>query len=164
MDASKQPGAWSSDEKSGIQPPPYQDNPQLYPPPGPLYQGGYYPPGPGISPPGAYGQPYPQGQIPVGQQSTVMVQPTVYVTRTPLANPFPDYLAYSIFTMICCCLPLGIAALVYSISTRDANFQGDQHLAEKNSKTARNLNHAGLGIGLTVVIIYVICAVVLASR
>lgn len=27
----------------------------------------------------------------------------------------PDYLAYSIFTMLCCCLPLGVAALVYSI-------------------------------------------------
>uniref|UniRef100_A0A665TMZ6 Uncharacterized protein n=1 Tax=Echeneis naucrates TaxID=173247 RepID=A0A665TMZ6_ECHNA len=35
---------------------------------------------------------------------------------SPLAEPVNDYLCYSIFTMVCCCLPLGIAALIYSIS------------------------------------------------
>lgn len=51
-----------------------------------------------------------------GQQATVTAQPTVYVTQGPLVNPVKDYLFYSIFTMLCCCLPLGIAALIYSIS------------------------------------------------
>lgn len=73
----------------------------------------------------AYGQPHPMGQQYVGQQyvgqqyagqpTTITVQPTVLVARTPLAHPLNDYLGYSIFTMLCCCLPLGIAALVYSI-------------------------------------------------
>uniref|UniRef100_A0A3Q3W9T5 Uncharacterized protein n=1 Tax=Mola mola TaxID=94237 RepID=A0A3Q3W9T5_MOLML len=36
--------------------------------------------------------------------------------RGPLVNPVNDYMCYSIFTMLCCCLPLGIAALIYSIS------------------------------------------------
>uniref|UniRef100_A0A3B3VU05 Uncharacterized protein n=1 Tax=Poecilia latipinna TaxID=48699 RepID=A0A3B3VU05_9TELE len=44
------------------------------------------------------------------------MQPTVYVTQGPLTNPVNDYMGYSIFTMLCCCLPLGIAALIYSIS------------------------------------------------
>lgn len=66
---------------------------------------------------GAYGQqPYAAGQQYPGQPATVTVQPAVYVTQGPLANPVNDYLGYSIFTMLCCCLPLGIAALIYSIS------------------------------------------------
>lgn len=59
-----------------------------------------------------YGQ---QPQQYAGQPTTITVQPTVLVTRTPLAHPVNDYLGYSIFTMLCCCLPLGIAALIYSI-------------------------------------------------
>uniref|UniRef100_A0AAQ5YL92 Uncharacterized protein n=1 Tax=Amphiprion ocellaris TaxID=80972 RepID=A0AAQ5YL92_AMPOC len=51
-----------------------------------------------------------------GQPGTVTVQPAVLVSASPLANPVNDYLCYSIFTMMCCCLPLGVAALIYSIS------------------------------------------------
>uniref|UniRef100_A0A8B9GZG9 Uncharacterized protein n=1 Tax=Astyanax mexicanus TaxID=7994 RepID=A0A8B9GZG9_ASTMX len=58
-------------------------------------------------------------QGPYTDQPSVMVQPTVYVTSGPLAQPLPDYLGYSIFTMLCCCLPLGVAALVYSINVSD---------------------------------------------
>lgn len=39
-------------------------------------------------------------------------------------SPAPDYLAYSIFTMICCCLPLGVAALVYSIQVSGMGCRG----------------------------------------
>ncbi|KAG9283684.1 proline-rich transmembrane protein 1-like [Astyanax mexicanus] len=60
-----------------------------------------------------------QFQGPYTDQPSVMVQPTVYVTSGPLAQPLPDYLGYSIFTMLCCCLPLGVAALVYSINVSD---------------------------------------------
>uniref|UniRef100_A0A8D3BS27 Uncharacterized protein n=1 Tax=Scophthalmus maximus TaxID=52904 RepID=A0A8D3BS27_SCOMX len=61
-------------------------------------------------------QPYPMNQQYPAQPATVTVQPTVYLTQGPLAEPVKDYLCYSIFTMLCCCLPLGIAALIYSIS------------------------------------------------
>uniref|UniRef100_H2LNM4 Si:ch73-343g19.4 n=1 Tax=Oryzias latipes TaxID=8090 RepID=H2LNM4_ORYLA len=55
-------------------------------------------------------------QQPPAQPGIVTVQPTVYVTQAPLGNPVSDYMCYSIFTMLCCCLPLGIAALIYSIN------------------------------------------------
>lgn len=61
-------------------------------------------------------QPYAMGQQYPAQPGTVMVQPTVFVAPQPLEKPVNDYLGYSIFTMICCCLPLGIAALIYSIT------------------------------------------------
>ncbi|KAL0171408.1 hypothetical protein M9458_031719, partial [Cirrhinus mrigala] len=53
-----------------------------------------------------------QGSYPV---TVVTTQPTNEVF-IPLANPLPDYLCYSIFTMLCCCIPLGTAALVYSLT------------------------------------------------
>ncbi|XP_016137531.1 synapse differentiation-inducing gene protein 1-like [Sinocyclocheilus grahami] len=132
------PGASNSSEKSAA-PPAYQHNPNQPVPQGPYTQG-----------------PYPG-------QAVVTVQPAVFVTAAPLANPVPDYLGYSIFTMLCCCLPLGIAALIYSISTRDANFSGQRELAEKNSKTALILNHIGLGIGLVVIVLFTIIQIVILT-
>uniref|UniRef100_A0A3B5B129 Uncharacterized protein n=1 Tax=Stegastes partitus TaxID=144197 RepID=A0A3B5B129_9TELE len=65
----------------------------------------------------AYGhQPYPMAQQYPAQPDTVTVQPMVFVSAGPLANPVNDYLCYSIFTLLCCFWPLGVAALVYSIS------------------------------------------------
>ncbi|XP_029101783.1 proline rich transmembrane protein 1B-like [Scleropages formosus] len=157
MDSSKISGVpppdWNPDSKAGMAypPPPYQDQPQ-YP-----NQVGYYPaPQYGGAP---QGPPYPQGP-----QPTVTVQPTVYVTRAPLAHPLPDYLGYSIFTMLCCCLPLGIAALIYSISTRDANNQGHLEMAKRNSRLARNLNHAGLGIGIAIFVLWIIFVLFLSAK
>ncbi|XP_059423097.1 proline-rich transmembrane protein 1-like [Carassius carassius] len=144
------PGSSNSSEKSGMPeapPPAYHHNPAGYPPAFP-------------------NQPVPQGtytQGPYPGQPAVTVQPAVFVTPAPLANPVPDYLPYSIFTMLCCCLPLGIAALIYSISTRDANFAGQRELAEKNSKTALILNHLGLGIGLVVVVLIIISQIVILT-
>nr|XP_055067130.1 synapse differentiation-inducing gene protein 1-like [Misgurnus anguillicaudatus] len=82
----------------------------------------------------------------------VTMQPEVNVIDTPQDKPLPDYLGYSIFTMIFCFLPTGIAALVYSITTRNANKLGQRQIAEKNSRTARILNHVTLGIGLAIYI------------
>lgn len=61
--------------------------------------------------PQPYGAPYGQpNQEPYQGQPVFSVQPS-----SSLAQPLPDYLTYSILTMVWCCLPLGIAALHYSI-------------------------------------------------
>ncbi|RXN07934.1 synapse differentiation-inducing gene protein 1-like [Labeo rohita] len=78
----------------------------------------------------------------------VVVQPAVLMTPMPLVTAVPDYLGYSIFTMLCCCFPLGIAATVYSCSTRDANMAGQRELAMSRSRVAFILNNVALGIGL----------------
>ncbi|XP_037641158.1 calcium-binding protein P-like [Sebastes umbrosus] len=184
MDPTKSPNApptnWS-DEKSTMghnPPPPYQDQPYPgypqpgpgYPQPGPGYPqqgpGGYPPQQQGYGPPPPqYGGPagqqqYPTGQEYPGQPSYVTVQPAVYVTRGPLEHPVNDYLGYSIFTLMCCCLPLGIAALIYSISAREANYAGDQMAAERSSSMAKRLNHIGLGLGIGVLILTIVYVVV----
>ncbi|KAL0984985.1 hypothetical protein UPYG_G00151450 [Umbra pygmaea] len=152
----------------------YGGQPQFVPVPGAPYgqpyPQGQYPQGqypPGQYPQGQYPQgQYPQGQYPQGQgpQSTITVQPTIFVTQGPLVHPLPDYLCYSIFTLLCCCFPLGIAALIYSILTRDANNQGHQQMAEKNSRLARILNHSALGIGITFIILYIVYIIIFTSK
>ncbi|KAL8220138.1 UNVERIFIED_CONTAM: hypothetical protein K2H54_039411 [Gekko kuhli] len=98
----------------------------------------------------------------------------------------PDYLEYSLFTMLCCFLPLGIAALVYSkrsgeggalevaqeVSplsvrstnekkatsfTQEANRMGNSAEAQQNSRKARILAHSALGVGIVLVNFIIIC-------
>ncbi|KAL7840253.1 hypothetical protein AOLI_G00255760 [Acnodon oligacanthus] len=152
MDHSKSPSAppsgWNAGEKSGMdQPPPYQD-----------YSAGYSPaPGYPNQPGYPQGQPYgAPGQGPYPGQPAVTVQPTIYVSAGPLAQPLPDYLGYSIFTMLCCCLPLGVAALVFSVNTRDANMSGNRPQAERSSRMARILNNTALGIGIVFIVLYLV--------
>ncbi|XP_003443734.1 proline-rich transmembrane protein 1 [Oreochromis niloticus] len=180
MDSGKHPSAppagWSSEKSSMGQapPPPYQDDSS----PGPGYplQGypgqpagvGYgQPAGAGYGQPAGagYGQPaHPMGgQYPAPQQGTVVVQPTVFVAQGPLANPVNDYLGYSIFTMLCCCLPLGIAALIFSISAREANHVGDRMSAERSSRTARTLNHVAVGLGIAGLILSIVYVAVMIN-
>ncbi|XP_003225119.2 uncharacterized protein LOC100563944 [Anolis carolinensis] len=88
---------------------------------------------------------------------------TIVITHgQPISEP--DYMAYSIFTILCCCLPLGIAALVYSVKTQEANRVGNSISAQKNSRMARNLAHSALGIGLTFLIVYIILFVINSTK
>uniref|UniRef100_A0AAR2IL67 Uncharacterized protein n=1 Tax=Pygocentrus nattereri TaxID=42514 RepID=A0AAR2IL67_PYGNA len=45
-------------------------------------------------------------------------------SRNGPQQPLPDYLGYSIFTMLCCCLPLGVAALVFSVNVSSCGSLG----------------------------------------
>nr|XP_020649157.1 synapse differentiation-inducing gene protein 1-like [Pogona vitticeps] len=73
----------------------------------------------------------------------------------------PSYLGLSIFTMLCCCLPLGIAAVIYSSQVDNANCSGDFNRASQASRTARKLNIIGIVLGvITLIIVAVIYAVV----
>lgn len=132
-------------------PPPYADVPQMgYPQPDQAQFGGYtQQPHPG--------QPYPGQVYPVPGQTVIAVQPT----RAPLSPPESDYLGYSIFTLLCCCMPLGIAALIYSIFVREANGRGDRAEAARNSRLARILNHMALGFGLLAIVVVIIYVIVI---
>ncbi|KAG7277495.1 hypothetical protein CRUP_037366 [Coryphaenoides rupestris] len=150
--------------QAGYGPPPQQPYGQQQQQPYPVGAGqpyGQQQPYPvGAGQPYGQQQPYPVGAgQPYGQPGTVVVQPTVFVTQILQTHPARDYLVYSIFTMVCCCLPLGIMALIYSILTRSANASGDQVSAERNSRRARLLNNLSLGIGLTLIILIIVLSV-----
>lgn len=69
--------------------------------------------------------------------------------------PPSSYLGWSIFNTFCCCLPLGIAAIIYSSKVESANGRGDIDRAQDASQTAKMLNIAGLICGIIIIIIYV---------
>ncbi|KAI0225608.1 hypothetical protein LSAT2_023649 [Lamellibrachia satsuma] len=51
----------------------------------------------------------------VGPTAVYTMQPTatvITVQPTPVRDPPADGLAFSIFVMLCCCLPLGIVGIV----------------------------------------------------
>ncbi|XP_069598576.1 dispanin subfamily A member 2b-like [Ranitomeya imitator] len=90
-----------------------------------------------------------------------MYQPTAnVVTMQPgpvsYQTPQKDYLVWSIINLICCCLPLGLAAIIFSIKTRDATHQNNSLLAAKHSRTAYALNVAATVIGVILTIIFLV--------
>ncbi|XP_062996170.1 proline-rich transmembrane protein 1-like [Elgaria multicarinata webbii] len=130
---------------------PYEEPDPLIPPPGPplpMYYGTAPPIPPEHQP--HYGPPGAESsQGPVLQPSQAIFISPVQPTNVP------DYVPYSIFTMLCCCLPLGIAALVYSIQTQDANYIGNITAALKYSRLALILANMALGVGLACWIVYI---------
>ncbi|XP_043107706.1 synapse differentiation-inducing gene protein 1-like [Puntigrus tetrazona] len=81
----------------------------------------------------------------------VPVERAVFVSSMPPADPVPDYMCYSIFTMFCCFLPLGSAAVACSCTTEDANVAGHRELALSSSRSALILNNIALGLGLVLI-------------
>ncbi|KAK2874657.1 hypothetical protein Q8A67_021810 [Cirrhinus molitorella] len=148
-------------------PPPYHpnaryqvpsSNPNLSGYPNQLYVAPGGPQGPYTQQPLQGMSAYPQVAY-VGQTG-VAIQPIVAVM--PIVVAVPDYMFYSIFTMLVCCLPLGITAVVFSCNTRNANLTGQRELALSSSKVAFILNNVALGVGLAIVIFISIIAVLTA--
>ncbi|KAJ0000151.1 hypothetical protein NQD34_011993 [Periophthalmus magnuspinnatus] len=161
-----------------LNPPPYPEGPSMgYPQPGQQpYAGQPGQPYPGQPYPGHPGQPYPgqpypgqpyPGQPYPGQPYPGQVYPgqTVITLHpgVPLSPPEKDYLGYSIFTLLCCCMPLGIAALIYSIFTREANRNGNRAEAERTSRYSRILNHTAVGLGVLMIILSIIYVIVVMT-
>ncbi|KAK6190272.1 hypothetical protein SNE40_002180 [Patella caerulea] len=50
----------------------------------------------------------------------------------------------SVFTCLCCCCPVGLSSFIYSYKARRAKEAGDFKLAERHSKTAKELAIASI--------------------
>lgn len=70
------------------------------------------------------------------------------------------YLVLSIITTLCCCLPFGIAGIVFSAKINGAMNAGDYEGAKKAAKMAKIWIIVSAALGLVVEIIYILLVVV----
>jgi hypothetical protein len=59
------------------------------------------------------------------------------IPHFPLPPKVPNYLIHSIVVTLCCCLPLGIVALIFSSQVNTKLTAGDVAGAEESSRKAR---------------------------
>lgn len=85
------------------------------------------------------------------------IQPISPVSPTPQpasASQCPEnYMVFSILTTILCCLPAGIAAIIYSSKVDKAWAQGNKDEAKKNSEQAKLWCIISLAVGIIVFVI-----------
>ena len=68
----------------------------------------------------------------------------------------PNYLVQSILITICCCLPLGIVALVFAAQVNSKYAQGDYAGALESSNKAKLFCWIGFGIGIAAQLIWLL--------
>src|SRR5215211_5694187 len=74
-------------------------------------------------------------------------------TGTPAS--VPNYLVLAIISLFCC-LPLGIAAVVFAARVNGQVQAGDIQGALDSSRKAKLLSYIGLGLGLAWIIIWIV--------
>lgn len=102
---------------------------------------------PGYGQQPAYGQPG-YGQPAYGQ---------------PPGGPPPNYLVWSILTTLFCCLPLGIASIVFAAQVNGKYQGGDLAGAQESSRKAKQFAIWSAAAGVIVFVLYILAIVVLAG-
>lgn len=101
----------------------------------------------------SYGQPPSYAQ----QPATPYAPPSAAVE--PGGESIPDYLPWSIGATLLCCVPAGIAAIVYSVKANSAKKIGDWAEAQRSAKLAKTWLWVSVGVGLAVLLIYVLAII-----
>lgn len=107
----------------------------------------------------AGGAPPPPPPSAAPQQTYTPPPPSAARFDTPGAAPvqqIPNYLWQSIVVTLCCCLPLGIVAIIFAAQVNDKLRQGDYAGAMEASKKAKMFCLIALGLGLVVLALYAI--------
>ncbi|HEU4911659.1 MAG TPA: CD225/dispanin family protein [Actinomycetes bacterium] len=127
------------------QPPQPPESPQWGSTPQPPPSGGEWGAGQAAGQP-QYGQPQ-YGQ-PYGQ---------------PPGSPPPNYLVPAILTTVFCCLPLGIASIVFAAQVNGKYASGDLAGAQESSRKAKQFATWSAVVGVVVLVLYIVFAVLLAG-
>jgi hypothetical protein len=86
-----------------------------------------------------------------------VLQPTAMTGAAP--QSIPNYLVQSILVTLFCCLPLGIAAIVFAAQVNGKLQAGDVPGAMESSRKAKMFCWIALGVGLVGLVLYAIVMV-----
>jgi predicted secreted protein len=81
----------------------------------------------------------------------------------PVGTPPPNYLVWAILSTLFCCLPLGVASIVFAAQVNSKWQAGDVAGAKDSSDKARRFALWGTIIGAVLIVLYLIFAVVLGG-
>lgn len=87
------------------------------------------------------------------QCGNILARPAVHASSRPQQS-VPNYLVQAILVTIFCCLPCGIAAIVFAAQVNSKVAAGDYEGAFESSKKAKMWCWISFGIGLAGTIIY----------
>ena len=76
------------------------------------------------------------------------------------AAPINNYLIPAILVTLFCCLPAGIAAIVYAAQVNGKVQAGDLAGAREAAKNAKMWTWISFGVGIVVIVVYLLLAVV----
>ena len=94
-------------------------------------------------------------------QQPMNTQPPFQQPNNQQMPPQPDnYLVWAILVTVLCCLPLGVASIIYSVKVGSLYAQGDYNGAVDASQKAKKFAMIGGIGGLIFVVIYVIFMVI----
>ena len=94
-------------------------------------------------------------------QQPMNTQPPFQQPNNQQMPPQPDnYLVWAILVTVLCCLPFGVASIIYSVKVGSLYAQGDYNGAVDASQKAKKFAMIGGIGGLVFIIIYVIFAVI----
>lgn len=106
-------------------------------------------------PPPSFNQP-PTGQQPVGYAQPGAANPNLFGAYS---QDIPNYLTPAILVTLFCCVPTGIAAIIYASQVNNKKQAGDLAGAAQASSNAKTWCLLSVGLGLIVIILNVIIAV-----
>jgi hypothetical protein len=99
------------------------------------------------------------------QQPTYAHNPYSRFGNEPVRPPLPDnYLLWGILTTLLCCMPLGIASIVYSSKVTPAYYAGDYEGAIRASESAKKWAiWSALSLGICIVLYFVLLFIMILA-
>lgn len=79
----------------------------------------------------------------------------------PAGSPPPNYLVWAIVSTVLCCLPLGIASIVFAAQVNGKYASGDVAGAQQSSAKAKKFAIWSAVVGLVLGILYVVVSVLI---
>lgn len=89
--------------------------------------------------------------------------PPGYGAAGPGQTPPPNYLVWSILSTLFCCLPFGIASIVFAAQVNSKWAMGDFNGAAESSAKARKFAIIAAVVGVIVIVLYVLGMIALVA-